>query len=104
MAPNKGKKKTRDLRNVSASKTSNESEDNEFDEGPSDYELIDRIREGDMDAFETLMMRHAGKAFQIAYGILGHRNDAEEVAQDAFVRIFRALDKFRGDSEFITWM
>ena len=73
-------------------------------EGPSDYELIRRVKNDDMDAFETLMVRHATKAYQIAYGVLGHRDDAEEVTQDAFVRIYRALPKFRGDSEFSTWM
>ena len=57
-----------------------------------------------MDAWNVLMQRHMSKAYQIAYGILGSREDAEEVAQDGFIRIYRALDKFRGDSEFSTWM
>lgn len=69
-----------------------------------DSVLISRINEGDMDAWNELMGKYTGKAFQIAFGILGQRNDAEEVAQDAFVRIYRALPKFRGDSEFSTWM
>ncbi len=104
MAAAKDTGKPKDLRNVSKRATSKTDEDENFPEGPTDHELINRIRDGDMDAFETLMMRYAGKAFQIAYGILGHRDDAEEVAQDAFVRIYRALSKFRGDSEFSTWM
>jgi len=70
----------------------------------SDDFLIAQIREGSMDAWEALMARYAGKAFQIAFGILGQRDDAEEVTQDAFIRIYRALPKFRGDSEFSTWM
>ena len=70
----------------------------------SDQALIGMIRQGRMEAWDQLMLRHAAKAYQIAYGILGSREDAEEVAQDGFVRIYRALDRFRGDSEFSTWM
>lgn len=71
---------------------------------PSDRELIRRIKSGDMGAWEELMRRHSSKAYYIAYGVLGQKDDADEVTQDAFVRIYRALDKFRGDSEFSTWM
>ena len=70
-----------------------------------DKQLIAQVQsDDDMEAWEELMRRHSDKAFQIAYGIIGHRNDAEEVTQDAFVRIYRALARFRGDSEFSTWM
>jgi len=51
-----------------------------------------------------LVNRHSTRAYQIAYGVLGNREDAEEVAQDVFVRVYRALPKFRGDAEFTTWM
>ena len=70
----------------------------------SDNALIAKINQGDTDSWEILMNRYAAKAYQIAYGILGNIDDSEEVTQDAFVRIYRALPKFRGDSEFSTWM
>lgn len=71
----------------------------------SDTRLIEQIRDhDDMKAWETLMKRYSSKAFHIAYAILGQHHDAEEVTQDAFIRIYRALAKFRGDSEFSTWM
>ncbi|MDQ0288157.1 RNA polymerase sigma factor [Oligosphaera ethanolica] len=69
-----------------------------------DSTLIERFKAGDQAAFNQLVERHSGKAYQIAYGILGNREDAEEVAQDVFVRIYRALHNFRGDAEFTTWM
>ena len=73
--------------------------------GDPDPILIQRIVDhDDMDAWETLMARYASRAYQIAYGVLGHHNDCQEVTQDAFVRIYRALPNFRGDSEFSTWM
>jgi len=70
----------------------------------TDAELVARFQEGDRSAFDTLVSRHSTRAYQIAYGVLGNREDAEEVAQDVFVRVYRALPKFRGDAEFTTWM
>ncbi len=69
-----------------------------------DRELVERFQRGDESAFDALVRRHSGRAYAIAYGLLGNREDAEEVAQDVFIRVYRALDKFRGDSEFSTWM
>jgi len=70
----------------------------------TDRELVERFQDGDRSVFDVLVDRHSAKAYQIAYGVLGNREDAEEVSQDVFVRIYRALHKFRGDSEFSTWM
>lgn len=70
----------------------------------SDRVLIARFNDGDASAFDELVDRYSRKAYQIAYGVLGSREDAEEVSQDVFVRIYRALPKFRGDAEFSTWM
>ena len=69
-----------------------------------DQELIERFKNGDEFAFDQLVRKYTSRAYGIAYGILGSREDAQEVAQDAFIRIHRALPKFRGDSEFTTWM
>lgn len=70
----------------------------------ADAEDVKRFHDGDQEAFDRLVEKYSGKAFQIAYGVLGNREDAEEVAQDVFIRIHRALQHFRGDAEFSTWM
>jgi RNA polymerase sigma-70 factor (ECF subfamily) len=70
----------------------------------SDAEIVRRIKEGETHLFDILVQRYSSRAYQIAYGVLGAREDAEEVAQDVFVRIYKALPNFRGDSEFTTWM
>lgn len=70
----------------------------------NDAEAVRAFREGDDAAFDRLVEKYSGKAFQIAYGVLANREDAEEVAQDVFIRIHRALKNFRGDAEFSTWM
>ena len=69
-----------------------------------DRALVERFKSGDEGAFDKLVDKYRGRAYSIAYGLLGNREDAEEVAQDTFVRIHRALKSFRGDAEFTTWM
>ncbi len=69
-----------------------------------DQELINRFKEGRTEAFDELVGLHASKLFQTAYGLLGSRQDAEEVVQDAFVRAYKGLDEFRCDASFETWM
>jgi len=70
----------------------------------TDAEAIARFKAGDHGVFRVLAERYNTRAYQIAYGVLGNKEDAEEVAQDVFVRIYKALPKFRGDAEFTTWM
>lgn len=72
---------------------------------PTDLELVQRFqRERDQFAFDQLVERHSVRAYQLAYSILQNREDAEEVVQDAFIRIYRSLANFRGDAQFSTWM
>ncbi|HTS18289.1 MAG TPA: sigma-70 family RNA polymerase sigma factor [Verrucomicrobiae bacterium] len=70
----------------------------------SDHELLLRCRAGDETAFEDLVLRHQQRAFNVAFQILRDREDATEVAQDAFVRIYRSVSDFRGECEFTTWL
>lgn len=67
-------------------------------------ELIGRARRGDEDAFRSLVERYQDPVLSLALRMLGHREAAEEVAQDAFVRAWRALPSFRGDARFSTWL
>ena len=70
----------------------------------TDEELVLLARQGDPDAFDQLVSRHQSAVFRAALAALRVREDAEEVAQDAFIRAWRALDRFRGDSSFRTWI
>lgn len=76
----------------------------EANDNLSDREIIRRFNAGETSVFAELVRRHSGRAYQIAYGVLGSREDAEEVSQDVFVRIYRSLSRFRGESEFTTWL
>lgn len=70
----------------------------------SDKQIIDLIRSGDERKYALLVDRHKDKAFTLAVRIVGDRKDAEELAQDGFLRAFRNLDQFRGDAKFSTWL
>lgn len=68
-----------------------------------DTDLLNRIRNGDKSAYKELINRHKDYAFTIAFRILNSREDAEEVAQDAFMQVFGAINSFNAESKFTTW-
>src|SRR5690242_725222 len=63
-----------------------------------------RARAGDTEAFRKLVERHKDRAYGLAFRMLGSAPEAEEAAQDAFLRAWRALPQFRGESAFSTWL
>jgi len=69
-----------------------------------DHQLVERSRAGDVAAFEELVKRHQARAYAIAYRLLGSREDAQEVAQEAFARAYFRLAEFRGTAQFRTWL
>ena len=69
----------------------------------TDLAIIDRILSGDKSAYRELTSRHKDYAYTVAFRIVGNREDAQEIAQDAFMRAFRALDTFSRDAKFTTW-
>ncbi len=74
-----------------------------MNDNQKDIVLLNRIRAGDKLAYKELINRHKDYAFTVAYRILNSREDAEEVAQDAFMQVFGALNSFNGESKFTTW-
>ena len=72
--------------------------------GSYEDRLIADFKEGSRERFDELVKAYTQKLYRLAYGLLGNHHDAEEVVQDAFVRAYRGLDSFRGDSSFETWM
>jgi RNA polymerase sigma-70 factor (ECF subfamily) len=66
--------------------------------------FLDRLRAGDAPAFEELVMTYQHRVFGVALRMLGSRAEAEDVAQEAFVRAYRALGAFRGDAKLSTWL
>ena len=71
---------------------------------PDERELVQRAQGGDQAAFQRLVERHGQRAYTLALRIVRSASDAEEVAQDALVRAWRSLPRFRGDSAFSSWL
>jgi len=73
-------------------------------EADVDQELVVRCRNGDREAFATLVRKYQSKVLTLATRILDSRSEAEDIAQDIFVKIFQSLHDFRGASRFSTWL
>ena len=69
-----------------------------------DNHYIDRVLSGDVGAYAQLVAKHKNLVFSIALKILNNREDAEEIAQDCFVKVFHALKTFEKKSKFSTWL
>jgi RNA polymerase sigma-70 factor, ECF subfamily len=69
-----------------------------------DAALVERCRAGDVSAFEPLVEKYRQRVWRLAYNILRDREEAWDVAQEAFIRAYQALPSFRGQSAFYTWL
>ena len=83
---------------------SNTSEASNHSDEISNSELVRKSQLGDKAAFEQLVIRHQDLVFSLAYKLTGNREMANDVAQEAFIRAWKAIEKFRGDSTFSTWI
>ncbi|WP_248928269.1 RNA polymerase sigma factor [Paenibacillus hamazuiensis] len=73
-------------------------------ERPTDEELVARIRQGHDDAYRALVERHQNYIFTLIYRQVEHRETAEDLMQEVFIKLYRSLFHFRGDAKFTTWL
>lgn len=66
--------------------------------------LVERAKRGDVAAFEQLIAQYEKKVYNLAFRLTGNHEDASDVAQEAFIRVYNSLPEFRGDSSFATWL
>ncbi len=69
-----------------------------------DRVLVRRVQDGDKQAFDILVLKYQHKVTQLVSRYVRHPSDAQDVAQEAFIKAYRALASFRGDSAFYTWL
>ena len=69
-----------------------------------DLTLVKRVRSGDQRAFKLLVERYQRKVYAVALGMLKDKEEAMDVSQEAFVKVYKYLDHFKGDSSFYTWL
>jgi RNA polymerase sigma-70 factor, ECF subfamily len=70
----------------------------------TDHALVQRVQQGDRRAFDLLVARYQHKIIKLVSRYVRDRDDAMDVAQEAFIKAYRALKNFRGDSAFYTWL
>jgi RNA polymerase sigma-70 factor (ECF subfamily) len=76
----------------------------EIEAPDADGRLVERFLRGDTHAFELLFRKHQSYAFNVAYGLVGNSEDAADITQEAFLRVHRNMERFRGDASFTTWL
>jgi RNA polymerase sigma-70 factor (ECF subfamily) len=69
-----------------------------------DLTLVKRVRNGDQRAFKLLVERYQRKVYAVALGMLKDKEEAMDVSQEAFVKVYKYLDHFKGDASFYTWL
>ncbi|HOQ01130.1 MAG TPA: sigma-70 family RNA polymerase sigma factor [Acetivibrio clariflavus] len=70
----------------------------------NEKDLVERAKSGDLEAFEQLIIGCQKKVFNIAFRMVGNYDDANELAQEVFIKAFRSIKNFKGDSSFSTWI
>jgi RNA polymerase sigma-70 factor (ECF subfamily) len=74
------------------------------EKGEADAIILERCRAGEREAFGILLHRYRDRILNLAYQLLGQRDDAEDVAQEAFTQAFRNIASYRGEAQFYTWL
>ena len=70
----------------------------------NDQQLVQRVQKGDRSAFDLLVLKYQHRVLKLVSRFVSNTAEAEDVAQDAFLKAYRALPSFRGDSAFYTWL
>ena len=69
-----------------------------------DQTLVERVQQGDKQAFDVLVLKYQNKIIQLVNRYVHDSDEARDVAQEAFIKAYRAIGRFRGDSAFYTWL
>jgi RNA polymerase sigma factor (sigma-70 family) len=70
----------------------------------TDLELVEEFKQGKIEGFNELVRRYQEKVYWIARRVIGNHDDADDIVQDIFVRVYGALENFRSESKFYTWL
>ena len=73
---------------------------------PQEYDksLVERAQKGDLDAFDSLTIKYRQRLLSVIYNMTSNREDAADLTQEAFVKAFRSIGRFKGKSSFFTWL
>ena len=93
------------LNEVDARTSKSEAGHSPIDAGePDDVELVKRCQAGDSSAFNSLVTRYRSKVFTMVYGMVQNEQDAWDLAQEGFLKAWKSIHRFKGESSFYTWL
>ena len=69
-----------------------------------DQQLVERVQKGDKQAFDMLVIKYQGRVMSMVSRLVRDHHEAQDIVQEAFIKAYRALPRFRGDSAFYTWL
>lgn len=70
----------------------------------TDEELVEGVKKGNIDAFEDIVKKYENKVYGIVFHMMKNQNEVEDLAQEVFLKVYKNLDKFKGDSSLYTWI
>ncbi len=73
-------------------------------EADSDLEIVKRVQNGDVAAFDQLVTKYRSRVYSVVYNLTSNREDAADLTQDAFIKSFQSINRFQGQSSFFTWL
>lgn len=73
-------------------------------EADSDWAIVQRVQNGDIAAFDQLVLRYRERIYGVVYNMTSNREDAADLTQDAFIKAFKSINRFQGQSSFFTWL
>ena len=86
------------------SPSNNDQESPSKNSGPVDAELVERARQGDLSGYDQLVRRYQERVYATVYHMTSNHEDANDLTQESFIKAYRALRSFKGDSSFYTWI
>jgi len=73
-------------------------------EADVDWEVVKRVQAGEVAAFDALVRKYRERIYSVVYHLTSNRDDAADLAQDAFIKAFQSINRFKGQSSFFTWL
>ena len=73
-------------------------------EADSDWAVVQRVQNGEVGAFDQLVIRYRERVYGVVYNMTSNREDAADLTQDAFIKAFKSINRFQGQSSFFTWL
>lgn len=73
-------------------------------EADEDLAVVRKIQEGDVDAFDALILKYRERVYSVIYNLTSNREDASDLTQETFIKAFQSINRFKGKSSFFTWL